>query len=69
MGRDERGGVFLPVPLTRQELADIAGTTTETSIRIMSRWAKQPLVLSEKDGFVVVNRGALEALALGDRGR
>jgi hypothetical protein len=37
--------------------------------RIMSRWGKQHLVLSEQDGFVVVNRGALEALALGDRGR
>ena len=40
------------------------GTTIETSIRIMSRWAKQDVVRTEKDGFVVVDRAALEAIAL-----
>ena len=29
------------------------GTTIETSIRIMSRWGKQRIVLTEKDGFLV----------------
>ena len=64
MGRPERGGLFLPLPLSRQELADMSGTTIETAIRIMSRWGKQDLVLTEKDGFVIVNRAELETLAL-----
>jgi CRP/FNR family transcriptional regulator len=64
IGRPERGGVFLRLPLSRQELADMTGTTIETSIRIMSRWGKQGIVLTEKDGFVVVNRAELEILAL-----
>ena len=34
LGRPERGGIFIPLPLTRQELADWTGTTIETSIRI-----------------------------------
>ena len=63
-GRPERGGTFIPVALSRQELADLTGTTIETSIRIMSRWGKQRIVLTEKDGFVVLNAGELETLAL-----
>jgi hypothetical protein len=30
----------------------------------MSRWCKQDVVRTEKDGFLVVNREALETLAL-----
>lgn len=63
MGRAERGGVFVPLPLSRQELADMTGTTIETCIRIMSRWGKDSIVRTEKDGFVVLDRAALEAAA------
>jgi CRP/FNR family transcriptional regulator len=63
MGRGERGGTFIPLVLSRQELADMTGTTIETAIRIMSRWGKQGLVRTEKDGFVLMKRGALESLA------
>ncbi|MEI6667665.1 MAG: Crp/Fnr family transcriptional regulator [Acidobacteriota bacterium] len=63
-GRAERGGTFVPVALSRQELADMTGTTIETCIRIMSRWGKQSIVRTEKDGFVVVDEDALDALAL-----
>jgi CRP-like cAMP-binding protein len=63
LGRQERGGAFIPLPLSRQELADLTGTTIETSIRIMSRWGKDDVLRTEKDGFVVVDREGLEALA------
>jgi CRP/FNR family transcriptional regulator len=65
MGRPDRGGTFIPMALSRQELADMTGTTIETCIRIMSRWGKQDLVRTEKDGFTVLDRGALETLGLG----
>lgn len=65
MGREERGGVFLPMPLSRQDLADLTGTTIETCIRIMSRWQKDEVLLTEKDGFVIVARAALEEAAAG----
>jgi CRP-like cAMP-binding protein len=65
MGRADRGGTFIPLALSRQELADMTGTTIETCIRIMSRWNKDDIVRTEKDGFVVLDRGALERLAAG----
>jgi CRP/FNR family transcriptional regulator len=64
MGQRRQDGTFIPMPLSRQEVADMIGTTIETSIRIMSRWGKQRIVRTEKDGFVVVDRNALEALSM-----
>lgn len=63
IGRAERGGIFVPMPLSRQELADLSGTTIETAIRIMSRWQKEDVLHTEKDGFVVIDRAALEDAA------
>ncbi len=63
MGRAERGGAFIQLPLSRQELADMTGTTIETCIRIMSRWGKEDIVRTEKDGFVVLAREALAHIA------
>jgi CRP/FNR family transcriptional regulator len=65
LGRDERGGVFIPLPLSRQELADLTGTTIETAIRVMSRWGKQDVLRTEKDGFVVVDASTLQTFAAG----
>ena len=62
MGRPDRGGTFIPLALSRQELADMTGTTIETCIRIMSRWGKENVVRTEKDGFVVLDHKALEGL-------
>jgi CRP/FNR family transcriptional regulator len=63
IGRAERGGTFVPMPLSRQELADLTGTTIETAIRIMSRWQKEDVLRTEKDGFVLINREALDEAA------
>ncbi len=62
MGRQERDGLLIPMPLSRQELADLTGTTIETCIRIMSRWSKDAVLLTEKDGFLILDRPTLEAL-------
>ena len=65
IGREERNGVFVPMPLSRQELADLTGTTIETAIRIMSRWQKEDVLHTESDGFVVLDREALDEAAAG----
>jgi CRP/FNR family transcriptional regulator len=62
MGRPVARGTFVPMTLSRQDLADLAGTTVETSIRVMSRWGKEGLVSTERDGFIVLDRPALERL-------
>jgi CRP-like cAMP-binding protein len=64
MGQRRADGIFIPLVLSRQEIADMIGTTIETSIRIMSRWGKDNIVRTEKDGFVVVDRAALESMAM-----
>lgn len=64
MGQPRPDGVFIPLALSRQELADMIGTTIETSIRIMSRWGKDNLVRTDKDGFTVVDRPSLETISL-----
>jgi CRP/FNR family transcriptional regulator len=64
MGTPVERGTFIPMPLSRQELADMTGTTIETAIRIMSRWAKDDIVRTERDGFRVLDRDALDTLAL-----
>ena len=63
IGRPDRGGLFVAMPLSRQELADLTGTTIETAIRIMSRWQKEDVLHTEKDGFVILDRAALEEVA------
>ena len=60
IGKAERGGSFIAMPLSRQELADLTGTTIETAIRIMSRWQKENVLLTEKDGFVIIDPAALD---------
>lgn len=63
MGRQGPQGTLIPMALSRQDLADLTGTTIETCIRLMSRWGKERTVLTEKDGFVLVDRSALEKIA------
>jgi CRP/FNR family transcriptional regulator len=63
MGQARPDGVFIPISLSRQELADLTGTTIETCIRIMSRWGKQEIVRTEKDGFLIADHHELETLA------
>jgi CRP-like cAMP-binding protein len=65
MGRPREGGLFIPIVLSRQELADLTGTTIESCIRLMSRWGKEGVIATEKDGFLLLNRSALEDLTRG----
>lgn len=65
MGRPGQEGVLIPVALSRQELADLAGTTIETCIRVMSRWGKDGILRTERDGFLLADRAALEQLTRG----
>lgn len=63
MGRREKDGVSIPLALSRQEIADLVGTTVETAIRVMSRWQKEGLVETDKSGFFIRNPVALSQIA------
>jgi CRP-like cAMP-binding protein len=63
VGRRSDGEIFLPLPLSRQDIADLVGTTIETAIRIMSRWLKEGIVDTEKTGFRILDEKALREIA------
>jgi CRP/FNR family transcriptional regulator len=56
---DPDGGVVIPLAMSRQEIADLLGTTLETAIRLMSRWQKEGIVITRPDGFVIPDKDAL----------
>lgn len=53
-GEATEQGIRINLPLARQDIADMAGTTIETAIRIMSRFRKEGLALTEPGGYIVV---------------
>jgi CRP-like cAMP-binding protein len=63
MGEKRGKAVFIPIALSRQELADLVGTTIETAIRVLSRWHKEGIVETHKTGFLVPAPEALREIA------
>ena len=61
--KQSNGAVFVPLPLSRQEIADLVGTTIETAIRVMSRWQKEGVVETDKKGFLIRDKATLAAIA------
>jgi len=51
------------IPLTKQELAELANTTVETTIRILSRLKKQGVVRSSRGSTTIVKPERLQQLA------
>jgi CRP/FNR family transcriptional regulator len=62
-GVKEADGFRLTVRLTRQDLADMAGITSETAIRIMSRFKRARLVSGTACGLVIHSPSRLKQLA------
>jgi len=62
-GQREKRGLALPFHLTRQSLADMCGTTVETTIRVMSRWTRDGLVLDDDARLIVADVERLRAIA------
>lgn len=60
----ERAGstLTLQVPLTRQEISEMAGTTVESCIRTMSRWQKQGLVATDKHIVTILDEKRLASV-------
>lgn len=61
----ENGELWVPVALSRSDLAIVVSARTETVIRVMSRWQKLGWVRTDADGFALVTPGLLESTASG----
>jgi CRP-like cAMP-binding protein len=53
VGQRTPEGIEVRVPLTRQEIAELVGTTVESAIRTMSRWNREGLLVTERERFVI----------------
>jgi CRP/FNR family transcriptional regulator len=65
MGTSGKDGVLLNLSLTRQDLADMAGTTVETTIRVMSRFTKTKLIKPANGKILLLNSQTLQRIAEG----
>ena len=65
-GATQPDGVLITQALTRQELADLTGTTLYTVSRTLSEWETQGLVESRKRLLLLKSPRRLEAVAGGD---
>jgi CRP/FNR family transcriptional regulator len=63
MGQETEEGIVLPIQLSRQEVADLVGTTVESAIRTLSRWGREKVLISGRGRFVIPSIEALRAQA------
>lgn len=63
MGRETREGIEIPIQLSRQEVADMVGTTVESAIRVMSRWGREGVLVTGEKRFVLPSRDRLREVA------
>jgi CRP-like cAMP-binding protein len=61
--RLEAGAVRITVPLSRQDIADMAGTVVETAIRTMSKFQKQGWIETQEGHIVLLRPHELVAIA------
>ena len=53
MGRKVEGGIEIGIPITRQNISDMTGTTLHTVSRLLSAWERDGIVLSERRKITV----------------
>lgn len=52
-GKETESGVLIDMKLTKQDIAEMVGTTVETSIRTMSKFKKLDIV-SDREGQIII---------------
>jgi CRP/FNR family transcriptional regulator, nitrogen oxide reductase regulator len=62
-GQQSEVGMLIQVPLAREDLASMAGTTPETASRVMSQFQKEGLVDAGRQWVAVLDRAQLETIA------
>ncbi|MBI5043048.1 MAG: Crp/Fnr family transcriptional regulator [Nitrospirae bacterium] len=62
-GEKDEKGIRLNMHLTRQDIAEMAGTTVETAIRVMSRFKKEGVVKSYEGKIVILDLKRLSEIS------
>ena len=63
LGKSQAGGLVIQTPLSRQDLAAMTGTTTETVSRVISHFRHDGLIRSGRQWIAITDRIGLEAIA------
>ncbi len=61
--RLDNGAVEITLPLSRQDIADMAGTVMETAIRTLSKFQKQGFIETQEGHIILVQPHQLVAIA------
>lgn len=64
-GRPDGDGLLIDFPLTRQDIAEMTGTTLHTVSRLLSAWETEGVVRSARRKITVTDEARLAALARG----
>ncbi len=64
-GWPQKEGLFLAIPLTRQELAEMTATSLENVAKILNRWEREEILESHAEGFELRDRETLAFIAGG----
>jgi CRP-like cAMP-binding protein len=59
VGLPDSRGTFVPVRLTRGDLAGMVGCRVETTIRVLTRWQREGFVETRREGLVIKDRKQL----------
>lgn len=62
-GASSEEGIVIELPLTRQDIAEMAGTTVETTIRTMSKFRKKGLVQTKRGRVTILEPHQLVKIA------
>jgi CRP/FNR family transcriptional regulator len=65
LGTPKNSGILINLSLTRQDLADMAGTTVETAIRVMSRFTKTKVLKPVSGKIFLVSPKTLRKISDG----
>jgi CRP/FNR family transcriptional regulator, nitrogen oxide reductase regulator len=60
-GERQQIGLLLQTPLSREDLAEMVGTTPESASRVLSQFQKNGLIESGRQWIAITDRAALEA--------
>jgi CRP-like cAMP-binding protein len=63
LGEQRESDLLIQMPLSRQDLADMAGTTIETASRVMSQLRRAGLIRSGRRWVALVDRDRLAHVA------
>jgi CRP-like cAMP-binding protein len=66
LGESHEEGILIQTPLSREDLAQLTGTTPETASRIMSHLQKEGLLSSGRQWVAIKKRQQLARLATGE---